>query len=80
MIPTARSVALAILQKIERHRQFANEALDQLVEKASPHKLDRGLIFELVYGVLRYRETLDWRLNLVADRPTSRVPLPVVGN
>jgi 16S rRNA (cytosine967-C5)-methyltransferase len=70
-------VALAILQKIERQRQFADEALDQLIEKASPSKLDRGLIFELVYGVLRYRETLDWRLNLVATRSMSRVPLPV---
>lgn len=76
--PTARSAALAILQRIERHRQFADEALDQLIEKASPHPPDRRLIFELVYGVLRYRETLDWRLHLVADRPLSRVPLPVV--
>lgn len=70
-------VALTILQKIERHRQFADEVLDQLIDKASPTKLDRGLIFELVYGVLRYRETLDWRLNLVADRALSRVPMPV---
>ena len=73
----ARGVALAILQKIERHRQFADEALDHLIEKASPNKSDRGLIFELVYGVLRYRETLDWRLNLVADRPMARVPVVV---
>ena len=77
MLPSARSVALAILQKIERQRQFADEALDQLIEKASPTKLDRGLIFELVYGVLRYRETLDWRLNLIANQSMSRVPLPV---
>ena len=47
------------------------------VEKASPNKSDRGLILELVYGVLRYRETLDWRLNLVADRPMARLPVVV---
>jgi 16S rRNA (cytosine967-C5)-methyltransferase len=70
-------VALAILQKIERQRQFADEVVDQLIEKASPTKLDRGLIFELVYGVLRYRQTLDWRLNLVANRSMSRLPIPV---
>ena len=78
VLPSARSVALAILQKIEHQRQFADEALDQLIEKASPSKLDRGLIFELVYGVLRYRETLDWRLNLVANRSMARLPIPVV--
>ena len=72
-----RKVALAILQKIERHRQFADDALDQLIENASPTPSDRRLIFELVYGVLRYRETLDWRLNLVADRPMARVPVVV---
>ena len=72
-----RSVALAILQKIEHRRQFADEALDQFIEKASPTKLDRGLIYELVYGVLRYRETLDWRLNLLADRSISRMPVAV---
>jgi 16S rRNA (cytosine967-C5)-methyltransferase len=70
-------VALAILQKIERQRQFADEAVDQLIEKASPTKLDRGLIFELVFGVLRYRETLDWRLNLLTNQPMSRLPIPV---
>ncbi len=70
-------MAVAILQKIERQRQFADEALDPLIEKASPTKLDRGLIFELVYGVLRYRETLDWRLNLVANRSMTRLPIPV---
>ena len=70
-------MAVAILLKIERHRQFANETLDHMVEKASPRQLDRRLIYELVYGVLRYRETLDWRLNLVADRPMARLPLQV---
>ena len=76
-LPTARSVALTILQKIVRNRQFADETLDQYLEKTSFRKRDRGLIFELVYGVLRYRDTLDWRLNLVADRLMARVPVAV---
>ena len=65
------------MQKIVRNRQFADDALDQFLEQSSLRKPDRGLIFELVYGVLRYRETLDWRLNLVANRPMARVPVAV---
>ena len=77
MLPTARSVSLAILNKVERSRLFADDALDHSINKASPSKLDRALIHELVYGVLRYRETLDWRLNLIATRSMARLPVPV---
>jgi 16S rRNA (cytosine967-C5)-methyltransferase len=34
---------------------------------------------ELVYGVLRQRSLLDWRVNQVADRPVERLPPPIRG-
>jgi 16S rRNA (cytosine967-C5)-methyltransferase len=53
----------------EQATDFALRALDDPRE--------RSLAFELVYGVLRQRGTLDWRLNEVSKRPVERLPLPV---
>lgn len=73
----ARSAALTILLKVHRQQPFADDVVDAILETAKIRELDRGLTFELVYGVLRHRETLDWRLNQFADRPMSRLPLTV---
>ena len=35
---------------------------------------DRSLIMELVYGVLRRQEPLDWRLNAVLTKPLPKLP------
>lgn len=74
----ARSVALEALLTIERSKAFADEALDHCLHHANLDARDRALTFELVYGVLRHRATIDWRLGLVADRPLERLPLPVM--
>lgn len=74
----ARSLSLKALQVIEQGNTFADDVLDRLLLKTSFTTQDRALTFELVYGVLRHQETLDWRLNLVADRPVHRLPTPVL--
>ncbi|MCA9472911.1 MAG: 16S rRNA (cytosine(967)-C(5))-methyltransferase RsmB [Nitrospirales bacterium] len=71
----ARSAALTILLQIHRQEPFADSVIDSMLETSNVSNLDRPLITELVYGVLRHRETLDWRLNHVADRPVERLPL-----
>lgn len=38
---------------------------------------DRALAMELVYGVLRRQETLDWRLKPVLQKPLARLPVMV---
>ena len=38
---------------------------------------DRAFAMELVYGVLRRQETLDWRLEPALKKPLSRLPLMV---
>lgn len=73
----ARTVALEALLTVERTRAYADEALDRCVSLASLDVRDRALTVELVYGVLRHRLTLDWRLDQVADRPIERLPHPV---
>ncbi len=72
-----RSLALTILLKIHHQQPFADDVLDSLLESSKIPPVDRGLIVELVYGILRHQMSLDWRLNHIADRPMSRLPLTV---
>ena len=74
----ARVIALRTLENIDRHHHFADESFTLHIERSSLSELDRSLAFELVYGVLRWRETLDWRLNHVSNRPVQRLPVRVV--
>lgn len=73
----ARPVAAEALLAIERRGLPADETLETLVRQAKLDARDRGLAVELVYGVLRRRAALDWRLDRIADRPMQRLPLAV---
>jgi len=73
----ARAAALETLLAVDRARVYADDALDQSLRRASLDTRDRALAVELVYGVLRHRLTLDWRLDHVSERPIRRLPHPV---
>ncbi|HJU04803.1 MAG TPA: transcription antitermination factor NusB, partial [Nitrospiraceae bacterium] len=77
VLPGARLVSWGVLQDVEMRGRLADEALDRRLRDASLDRRDRALTVELVYGVLRYRSTLDWRLDRVSTRPIERLPLPV---
>ncbi|MDE0405785.1 MAG: 16S rRNA (cytosine(967)-C(5))-methyltransferase RsmB [Nitrospira sp.] len=74
---TCRSLALQILLTVERETCFADEAFTRFAARAKLSHEDQALAFELVYGVLRHRATLDWQLNAVASRPVHRLPTVV---
>lgn len=74
---SARTVALDVLGAVEDRRLHAEDELDRASAAASLDQRDRALLLELVYGVLRQRSLLDWRLNRVADRPIERLPPPI---
>jgi 16S rRNA (cytosine967-C5)-methyltransferase len=72
---SARGLSLEALLKLEGQRTTpADEILDTLLKKSRLDARDRALAWELTYGVLRYRSTLDWRLSHVSDRPMDRLP------
>lgn len=73
----ARAVALDILVRVHRQDVPADELLDAGLARAGLDPRDCALVHELVYGVLRHRASLDWRLGLIADRPVERLPLVV---
>ena len=68
-----RSVVLSILLMSQRQDRALDEVMDQRVKSVSDSR-DRSLIMELVYGVLRRQETLDWRLSAVLTKPLHRLP------
>lgn len=74
--PSSRAVALSILLSSRR----TDDALDELIEQQASsvsQQRDRSLVMELVYGVLRRQETIDWRLGAVLSKPLHRLPAVV---
>jgi 16S rRNA (cytosine967-C5)-methyltransferase len=62
---------------VERHGRFADEVLDEFLRQSRLDARDRALAWELTYGVLRRRATLDWQLHHLSAQPFERLPLPV---
>lgn len=68
---TAREVALKVLHAVDAGGAYANIALDRALERHGLIGPDRSLATELVYGVLRRRNTLDWCLDHFTRHPLS---------
>ena len=72
-----RQTALTILVGLDRTSARADDLLDESLSRATFEDRDRNLLMELVYGVLRHRLALDWRLNHVAAKSIEGLPSPV---
>ena len=69
---SARELALKVLVAVDAEGAYANLALNSILEKYKPGKLDRAFTTELVYGTLRARNTLDWALGRLLRQPLDR--------
>jgi len=75
---SARGLARAVLERVERDGAYAGRALAAALDRAralSPE--DRALATELVYGVLRRRGRLDRALDALAREGTANLDLGV---
>lgn len=70
---SAREMALRALYNIDQKRTYARLALDSLLGPYPLDPPDRALATELVYGVTRRRNTLDWIINQYASRPVTKM-------
>ncbi|MBF0472838.1 MAG: 16S rRNA (cytosine(967)-C(5))-methyltransferase RsmB [Nitrospirae bacterium] len=59
--------ALKAITDVFNHKEFTKEAVEKYSFNLS--EIDRGFLKELVYGVIRYRDTLDWDLKKFLERP-----------
>lgn len=72
-VSQARYEALHILVRVERDRAFADLALEAALDRARLDPRDAALCTEIVYGTLRWRRYLDWRLAPHLRRPLARL-------
>ena len=72
-VSQARYEALHILMRVERDRAFADIALEHALERARLEPRDAALCAEIVFGTLRWRRHLDWRLTPHLNRPLAKL-------
>jgi 16S rRNA (cytosine967-C5)-methyltransferase len=72
-VSPARYEALRILIRVEQDRAFADIALQHALEESTLEPRDAGLCTEIVYGTLRWRRHLDWRLGPHSRRPLAKL-------
>ncbi len=58
-----RGTAVKILNRVERTDSYLDKLLDTELKSGELNDLDKGLLTELVHGVLRWQNKLDWVLN-----------------
>ncbi|ABO50234.1 sun protein [Desulforamulus reducens MI-1] len=68
---SARELALLVSKAVEDEGAYANLALNKLLEQYQPGKLDRAFATEIVYGVLRNLNTIDWVLAHFLKQPLA---------
>jgi 16S rRNA (cytosine967-C5)-methyltransferase len=58
-----RGTAVRILNRVERTDSYLDKVLDAELKGGELSDLDKGLLNEIVHGVLRWQNRLDWVLN-----------------
>ncbi|MFN3680924.1 MAG: 16S rRNA (cytosine(967)-C(5))-methyltransferase RsmB [Nitrospira sp.] len=76
-VSPARAIALAVLLAVQSDKRTVDEAFERLITVYPVNARDRALAMELIYGVLRRLEFLDWRLAAILNKPLSRLPVAV---
>jgi len=59
----ARGMAIKILNRVERTDAYLDKLLDAELRSTELSDLDKGLLAEIVHGVMRWQGRLDWVLN-----------------
>ena len=73
MAVSARKVALDILLRCEKEGGYANLALDAALSRAELSAVDRGLVTELVFGVIERKITIDHYISSLSSAKLSDV-------
>lgn len=62
LLNSAREVALNILLRVEEEKAYSNLLLSSVFKKESLSNADRGLVTEIVYGTITWRDRLDYTI------------------
>ncbi|MGM0501579.1 MAG: 16S rRNA (cytosine(967)-C(5))-methyltransferase RsmB [Bacillota bacterium] len=70
---TARKLALEAIYRINEENAFSNLVLNELLNKSNLEQRDKALVTQLVYGSVRWRNSLDWIINHFANRKVKKM-------
>ena len=70
-----RQIAVRVLQRHADGHGYVEELLEESLQKTPLKPVDRRLVQELTYGVVRWRATLDW---LIARKTEGRTQKPLL--
>lgn len=76
-VSPARRVAYNVLLRVEGTQSYADILLDAYFKKEPLSPADRHLAWELVFGVLRHRNRLDWTLKALVREDWERQKPPL---
>jgi 16S rRNA (cytosine967-C5)-methyltransferase len=71
---SARQTAFLALRDIDRRDSYTDIALDRVLQKSELKSSDRGLVTELVYGIVRRQRTLDTLIEQFSQKPIAKQP------
>ncbi|MBM7555512.1 16S rRNA (cytosine(967)-C(5))-methyltransferase RsmB [Halanaerobacter jeridensis] len=69
----ARELALKAIYRINEEGAFSNLVLNELLNKSNLDQRDKALTTQLVYGSIRYRNSLDWVINHFSTRKVKKM-------
>lgn len=55
-----RGIAIKILNRVERTDAYLDKMLESIMKVTDVSEVDKGLMFEIVHGVIRFKNRLDW--------------------
>lgn len=76
---TARELALELLLKAEKSKQYSNIALDSALSKNELSVADKNLVSAIFYGVIEKRITLDYQINRLSKIPLKDIDISTMG-
>jgi 16S rRNA (cytosine967-C5)-methyltransferase len=72
--PNPRQLAFLALKNIDRQQAYTDVAVERVLKDTQISRVDRGLICELVYGVVRRQRTLDALIDLLGKKTAQQQP------
>lgn len=73
-----RQLAFFALQDVYGNKAYTDIALERILSKHQSIKgVDKGLVSELVYGIVRRKRTLDSLVNQLGTKKATQQPLPL---
>lgn len=73
ILESARGLSVRILVRAEEESSYLDVLLTEALKDSPLSVRDRHLATAIIYGVVRYRNQLDWWIDQVASRPVAKM-------